>query len=159
MIFWRTERIRFVGERLLWRRGQTGARARIAQSVEHQTFNLRVQGSSPCSGEGAVTLLEASVCCDSLQERFSKPAKPLRVLHESCTEDSSSAVVVAEWLRRWTRNPLGSPRAGSNPADYVLLRCALSCEASGKMAVLLLLSFVCLFLCFPHPSHGIVIYL
>ena len=28
-------------------------------------------------------------------------------------------VVVAEWLRRWTRNPLGSPRAGSNPADYV----------------------------------------
>ena len=30
-------------------------------------------------------------------------------------------VVVAEWLRRWTRNPLGSPRAGSNPADYVKL--------------------------------------
>ena len=25
--------------------------ARIAQSVEHQTFNLRVQGSSPCSGD------------------------------------------------------------------------------------------------------------
>ena len=30
-------------------------------------------------------------------------------------------VVVAEWLRRWTRNPLGSPRAGSNPADYVVV--------------------------------------
>ena len=28
-------------------------------------------------------------------------------------------VVVAEWLRRWTRNPLGSPRAGSNTPDYV----------------------------------------
>ena len=28
---------------------------------------------------------------------------------------------MAEWLRRWTRNPLGSPRAGSNPADYVSL--------------------------------------
>ena len=27
---------------------------------------------------------------------------------------------MAEWLRRWTRNPLGSPRAGSNPADYEL---------------------------------------
>ena len=25
---------------------------------------------------------------------------------------------MAEWLRRWTRNPLGSARAGSNPADY-----------------------------------------
>ena len=31
---------------LLWR----PSRAWIAQSVEHQTFNLRVQGSSPCSG-------------------------------------------------------------------------------------------------------------
>ena len=30
------------------------------------------------------------------------------------------AVVVAEWLRRWTRNPLGSSRAGSNPADNAL---------------------------------------
>ena len=28
------------------------------------------------------------------------------------------AVVVAERLRRQTRNLLGSPRAGSNPADY-----------------------------------------
>ena len=28
------------------------------------------------------------------------------------------AVVMAECLRRWTRNPLGSPRAGLNPADY-----------------------------------------
>ena len=26
--------------------------ARLAQSVEHQTFNLRVAGSSPSSGEG-----------------------------------------------------------------------------------------------------------
>ncbi|KAM7296099.1 uncharacterized protein ISCGN_021295 [Ixodes scapularis] len=26
-------------------------------------------------------------------------------------------IVVAEWLRRWTRNPLGSPRTGSNPVD------------------------------------------
>ena len=25
--------------------------------------------------------------------------------------------IVAEWLRRWTRNPMGSARAGSNPAD------------------------------------------
>ncbi|KAM7532724.1 hypothetical protein Aperf_G00000129928 [Anoplocephala perfoliata] len=34
-------------ERERWR---CFASARIAQSVEHQTFNLRVQGSSPCSG-------------------------------------------------------------------------------------------------------------
>ena len=28
-----------------------------------------------------------------------------------------------ERLRRWTRNPLGCPRAGSNPADYVNYFC------------------------------------
>ena len=28
----------------------------------------------------------------------------------------SSSAVMAEWLRRWTWNPMGSPRAGSNPA-------------------------------------------
>ena len=28
---------------------------------------------------------------------------------------------MAEWLRRWTRNPMGSPRAGSNPARSVSL--------------------------------------
>ena len=26
---------------------------------------------------------------------------------------------MAEWLRRWTRNPLGSPSADLNPPDYV----------------------------------------
>ena len=26
---------------------------------------------------------------------------------------------MAEWLRRWTRNPMGYPRAGSNPAHSV----------------------------------------
>ena len=28
---------------------------------------------------------------------------------------------VAEWLRRWTRNPLGSARVGSNPTGVVFL--------------------------------------
>ena len=27
--------------------------------------------------------------------------------------------MVAEWLRRWTRNPMGFPRVGSNPARDV----------------------------------------
>ena len=28
---------------------------------------------------------------------------------------ASGTAVVAEWFRRWTRNPLGSARTGSNP--------------------------------------------
>ena len=30
--------------------------------------------------------------------------------------------VVAEWLRRWTWNPMGSPRVGSNPAGSALFK-------------------------------------
>ena len=37
------------------------------------------------------------------------------------TKAEAKAVVVAEWLRRWTRNPLGSPRAGSSPADNAVI--------------------------------------
>ena len=29
---------------------------------------------------------------------------------------------MAEWLRRWTANPMGSARVGSNPILVVLLR-------------------------------------
>jgi hypothetical protein len=40
----------------------------------------------------------------------------LRPLYDHLrNSDRFSQVVVAEWLRRWTRNPLGSPRIGSNP--------------------------------------------
>ena len=42
--------------------------------------------------------------------------------HSSFADDSRTivfqVVVVAEWLRRWTWNPLGFPRVGSNPTDY-----------------------------------------
>ena len=33
----------------------------------------------------------------------------------------TNGAVMAERLRRWTRNPMGFPRAGSNPAhsDYI----------------------------------------
>ena len=41
----------------------TAGRAWIAQTVEHQTFNLRVQGSSPCSG----ALFMLARICRSLQ--------------------------------------------------------------------------------------------
>lgn len=34
----------------------------------------------------------------------------------TCAGPQPHAAVMAEWLRRWTRNPMGSPRAGSNPA-------------------------------------------
>ena len=35
--------------------------------------------------------------------------------------------VVAEWLRRWTWNPMGFPRAGSNPAGCeIILICFLT---------------------------------
>ena len=44
---------------------------------------------------------------------------------------TSTAAVVAEWLRRWTWNPMGSARVGSNPANCEIKFCLhLLCEVS-----------------------------
>ena len=40
---------------------------------------------------------------------------------------------MAEWLRRWTRNPMGSPRAGSNPARSDKILEYPNVPAKGKM--------------------------
>ena len=56
-----------------------------------------------------------------------------KYVHESNRYDVIAAAMV-EWLRRWTRNPMGYSRAGSNPVRsvnlfyfYVLAKLALSC--------------------------------
>ena len=49
------ETVIFLSLKFLRRLGIFGiqlTQARLAQSVEHQTFNLRVAGSSPSSGDG-----------------------------------------------------------------------------------------------------------
>lgn len=60
------------------------------------------------------------------------PAARPRALARWCARPRSSTgasvrshlrVVVAERLRRRARNPLGSPRAGSSPADYGVFSC------------------------------------
>ena len=41
---------------------------------------------------------------------------------------------VAEWLRRWTANPMGSPRVGSNPILVDFFRgCSSVVERSLRM--------------------------
>ena len=42
------------------------------------------------------------------------------VKHTDGFKHSNVLDIVAERLRRWTANPLGSPRVGSNPIDVVL---------------------------------------
>ena len=60
--------------------------------------------------------LQAVVCF--IKERTSAAfIGPLWTLHFA--SELLSQVVVAERLKRWTRNPLGSNRAGSNPVDYL----------------------------------------
>ena len=38
------------------------------------------------------------------------------ILFNVISQQSRYVAAMAEWLRRWTRNPMGSSRAGSNPA-------------------------------------------
>ena len=60
LIQWERQRGLFSVDRL---GEEVFSRARIAQSVEHQTFNLRVQGSSPCSGGGYFKTLKQIEMC------------------------------------------------------------------------------------------------
>ena len=53
---------------------------------------------------------------------------------------------VSEWLRRWTRNPLGSARRGSNPLAVASSTCLMASPKSIKPARPALLR------CFPRPS-------
>ena len=53
-------------------------------------------------------------------------------------------VIVAEWLRRWTWNPLGFPHAGSNPADCdntVLIMRFWCCTEKGFFQYLAIIKF------------------
>ena len=52
-----------------------------------------------------------------------------------------SQTVMAEWLRSWTRNPMGFPCAGSNPAHSVSFH--LTCK-NHKVMIGLSLVIVCL---------------
>ena len=38
------------------------------------------------------------------------------ILFNLISVETRHVAAMAEWLRRWTRNPMGSSRAGSNPA-------------------------------------------
>ncbi len=39
-----------------------------------------------------------------------------------------SMAAMAEWLRRWTRNPMGSSRVGSNPTRSALFFFLFCCK-------------------------------
>lgn len=59
-------------------------------------------------------------------------------IYDKKTKDC--AAVVAEWLRRWTRNPLGSARTGSNPVDCEKIfshKCASYCIIVTEMPYVL----------------------
>ena len=54
------------------------------------------------------TMMQVSVCAET-------------TLKYSSRNGFVTGAVMAEWLRRWTRNPMGFPRAGSNPAHCAFL--------------------------------------
>ena len=62
-------------------------------------------------------------CVVQLTSDSSGATTEVTVLVQSTAPQSSSSQYdsVSEWLRRWTRNPLGSARAGSNPAAVAIV--------------------------------------
>ena len=79
--------------------------------IELPTPGLQDQCSNHWAMEAQSTVKRvASLFFISIQHPKLKASNlPGKTICQSCA-------VVAEWLRRWTWNPMGSPRAGSNPA-------------------------------------------
>ena len=59
------------------------------------------------------------------QQQVSTGFDPLENASVKLSEPGNEQDTLSEWLRRWTRNPLGSARRGSNPlaVDKSQLRC------------------------------------
>ena len=72
----------------------------LAQWSERRSYVPKVAGSNPA--------WDTIFVQGRLHVRIRDP--DLESFHESVPYDT-----VSEWLRRWTRNPLGSARRGSNP--------------------------------------------
>ena len=54
-----------------------------------------------------------------------KPIRKARIAEYSFRGGHAGHDTVSEWLRRWTRNPLGSARRGSNPLGVGMRSSAL----------------------------------
>ena len=89
--------------------------AAIAQLGERQTEDLEVPSS--ILGHGIFSQLQMKVHRILIEELM----KGIATMPSACLHDN-----VSEWLRRWTRNPLGSAREGSNPFVVAFLRLTMS---------------------------------
>ena len=99
----------------------------LAQWLERVAVNHKVVGSIPTGG----------VLCTS---RIVRNMQYSRLGQESRVGNSVRDTV-SEWLRRWTRNPLGSAREGSNP--FVVAFSNASFLASFFASITLLLADMC----------------
>ena len=83
----------------------TGSRGRVVKATDLKSVSVYPLRFEPCQLRRFALRFFVNI----LQYNLIKSNK----IKKQCQ------VVVAERLRRQTRNLLGSPRAGSNPADYV----------------------------------------
>lgn len=105
----------------------TGERTELVKTGKHVRPRQWAQDGAPCEGA-------PSCRADTIAAGRGDGTVPIGPSHYGGVGTSAavtlakdrgpviglSAAAMAEWLRRWTWNPMGSPRAGSNPA-----RCGL----------------------------------
>jgi hypothetical protein len=99
----------------------------VAQWIRHRPTEPGIAGSSPAgviysscaSTVWARFANDGSICNASLVMMICTAAKMQCAGEQTCD-------TVSEWLRRWTRNPLGSARRGSNPLGVGDSACVVS---------------------------------
>ena len=97
----------------------------IACSCKHCNWAHGVVVSHPLSMREALGSIPSVSTFES--DAFSSAANTSPHMDYCSTRRASDSV--SEWLRRWTRNPLGSARRGSNPLGVVLLPLLLPVNA------------------------------
>ena len=72
-------------------------------------------GSNPVHSALTFLHLKVFLCSDTKSQRNGQ-----KVSQNQIWTNKIATAVMAEWLRRWTRNPMGSSRTGSNPVHSAL---------------------------------------
>ncbi|KAL1254269.1 hypothetical protein QQF64_016498 [Cirrhinus molitorella] len=92
------------------------SRGREVKAMDLKSIGVSPRRFEPCRLRAAVRALPLAFCADSCAFQVQESDSQFMAFSPNFeagnrAEDPRVAVVVAEWLRRWTRNPLGSPRA------------------------------------------------
>ena len=89
---------------------------RVVKALDSKSNGIFPHRFEPCSQRIEISAPKSVFfCSDTKSQRNGQ-----KVSQNQIWTNKIATAVMAEWLRRWTRNPMGSSRTGSNPVHSAL---------------------------------------